>query len=82
MSLRLARHSCAGRGYLTPASLFFIRNHTATPVIDAGSWRLRVEGPGVGKPLELTYDDVPALPSKSVVRYLECAGNGWIFFEE
>ena len=71
-----------GRGYLTPASIFFIRNHTATPVIDARSWRLRVEGPGVANPLELTYDDVLALPSTSVTRYLECAGNARIFFEE
>ena len=71
-----------GRGYLTPASLFFIRNHTATPIIDAKTWRLRVEGPGVAKPLELTYDDILAMPSTSAVRFLECAGQARIFFEE
>ena len=31
-----------GRGYLTPASLFFIRNHTATPIIAAKTRRRRV----------------------------------------
>ena len=32
------------RGYITPASHFFVRNHTNTPVLDLGAWRLRVEG--------------------------------------
>ena len=71
-----------GRGYLTPAPLFFIRNHGPTPIIDADSWRLRVEGPGVKRPIELTYSDILAMPSRTVVRYLECAGNGRIFYLE
>ena len=28
----------AGQGYLTAAERFFVRNHTATPLIDAASW--------------------------------------------
>ena len=28
--------------YLTPNERFFVRNHTESPVIDAGSWRLLV----------------------------------------
>jgi sulfane dehydrogenase subunit SoxC len=28
-----------GRGYLTPNSLFFVRNTTSTPIIDATAWR-------------------------------------------
>ncbi len=70
------------RGYLTPASLFFIRNHGPTPIIDPQTWRLVVEGPGVKKPLELTYEDLLRLPSVTVTRFVECAGNGRIFFEE
>ncbi len=70
------------RGYLTPASLFFIRNHDPSPIIDVKTWRLKVEGPGVARPLELTYDEILRLPSKSVIRYIECAGNGRGFHKE
>ena len=70
-----------GRGYLTPNELFFIRNHTRTPRIDVATWRLRVEGSGVQRPLDLTYDEIVSLPSVSVIRYVECAGNGRSFFE-
>jgi sulfane dehydrogenase subunit SoxC len=69
------------RGYLTPNDLFFIRNHTKTPRIDVASWRLKVEGSGVGRPLELGFDDLVGLPSVSVIRYVECAGNGRSFFD-
>ena len=71
-----------GRGYLTPASLFFVRNHDSSPAIDLATWRLKVEGPGVERALELTYDELLRLPSTSVVRYIECAGNGRIFHQE
>lgn len=33
-------------------------------------------------PLELSYDELLRLPSLSVTRYLECAGNGRTFFQE
>jgi sulfane dehydrogenase subunit SoxC len=69
------------RGYLTPTELFFIRNHTKTPRIDVASWRLKVEGSGVARPLDLSFDDLVGLPSVSVIRYVECAGNGRSFFE-
>ncbi len=69
------------RGYLTPNELFFIRNHTRTPRVDMATWRLKVEGTGVQRPLELTFDGLVALPSVSVIRYVECAGNGRSFFE-
>jgi len=71
-----------GRGYLVPSALFFIRNHDPSPVIDVKTWRLKVEGPGVARPLELTYDDILRLPSTSVIRYVECAGNGRGFHKE
>jgi sulfane dehydrogenase subunit SoxC len=70
-----------GSGYLTPASLFFVRNHTRTPRIEAASWRLRVEGPGVTRPLSLSYDDLLELPSVRRTRFIECAGNGRSFFD-
>jgi DMSO/TMAO reductase YedYZ molybdopterin-dependent catalytic subunit len=70
------------RGYLTPASHFFVRNHSATPAVDLATWRLRVEGNAVERPLELTFDELLRLPSRSVICFVECAGNGRVFFKE
>jgi DMSO/TMAO reductase YedYZ molybdopterin-dependent catalytic subunit len=70
------------RGYLVPNELFFVRNHTRTPSLDIAKWRLKVEGSGVQRTLDLTYDDVLGLPSVSVIRFVECAGNGRSFFAE
>lgn len=72
----------ADEGYLTPNELFFVRNHAPTPHIDVSSWILNVEGPGVERRLELTYDELMQMPSISVVRAIECAGNGRVFFDE
>ncbi|MGH2453517.1 MAG: sulfite oxidase [bacterium] len=70
-----------GRGYVVPNELFFVRNHTRTPRVDAAAWRLRVEGSGVQRSIELSLDDLLGMPSVSVLRYVECAGNGRSFFE-
>jgi DMSO/TMAO reductase YedYZ molybdopterin-dependent catalytic subunit len=70
------------RGYLTPASHFFIRSHAGTPALDARTWRLRIEGNAVERPLELSFDDLLELPSRSVIAFVECAGNGRGFFNE
>ena len=70
------------RGYLTPASHFFVRNHTATPVLDARTWRLRIEGNAVERPFELSFDELLRLPARSVTCFVECAGNGRGFFKD
>jgi sulfane dehydrogenase subunit SoxC len=70
------------RGYLTPASQFFVRQHSNVPAIDLRTWRLRIEGDGVERPVELGFDDLLRLPSRSVTAYIECAGNGRAFFNE
>src|SRR5438309_5984211 len=31
----------AGQGYLVPIDRFFVRDHTSTPLLDAGSWPLQ-----------------------------------------
>lgn len=69
-------------GFLTPTDRFYIRNHSATPRIDPGSWRLLIDGTGVRAPVEWTYAQLWSLPLVSVVRTLECAGNGRLFFGE
>ena len=68
--------------YVTPNDRFYVRNHGPTPKIDAASWTLRVEGPGVSRGLTLGYEDLLALPAVSVTLALECAGNGRVFFGE
>ncbi|MBM3221651.1 MAG: sulfite oxidase [Candidatus Rokubacteria bacterium] len=70
------------RGYLTPASHFFVRQHAATPSLDPKTWRLRVEGDALERPLDLGFDDLLRLPSRSVIAFVECAGNGRGFFKE
>lgn len=69
------------RGYLVPNELFYVRNHSRSLRINPASWRLRVEGTGVAKPKEFTYDELLQLPSISVIRMLECAGNGRSFYQ-
>lgn len=69
-------------GYLTPSEHFFVRNHAATPRVDPGAWRLRVEGPGVEREVEFSYDDLVGMPVSEATRALECAGNGRSFFAE
>ena len=68
------------RGLLTPNELFFVRNHAPTPMIDAGSYALTVGGPGADGEVRLGLDDLRALPSQTVVAYIECAGNWRGFF--
>jgi DMSO/TMAO reductase YedYZ molybdopterin-dependent catalytic subunit len=74
------------QGYLTPIDRFFVRNHTSTPLIDAGSWRLKLFGTGLSgaptadRPVEFTYADLLRLPSETITSAIECAGNGRSFF--
>lgn len=68
-------------GLLTPADRFFVRNHTATPLIDAAEWKLTVWGSGLtGGPVDFSYAALRALPSVSRTAFVECAGNGRSFF--
>ncbi len=67
---------------ITPTSLFFVRNNSpASTAVDAGGWRLSVEGDAVDSPLELSYDEIRRLPARTFVSYLECAGNHRVMFD-
>jgi sulfane dehydrogenase subunit SoxC len=68
-------------GWITPTPLHFVRSSHPAPSIDAATWRLRVEGDSVRSSLELSLDDLLALPSRSQVCWMECAGNNRSFFE-
>jgi DMSO/TMAO reductase YedYZ molybdopterin-dependent catalytic subunit len=62
--------------YLTPTERFFVRSHGRTPLVDADDWVLKIDGRGVERVVDFTYEDLVALPSVTVVKALECAGNG------
>jgi DMSO/TMAO reductase YedYZ molybdopterin-dependent catalytic subunit len=76
----------AGQGYLTPVDRFFVRNHVATPRIDAATWRLRLWGdglrgaPGEDRPVEFRYRDLLRLPSETITARIECTGNARSLF--
>lgn len=81
------RWEAAGdQGYLVDTERFFVRNHTATPRIDADRWRLRVWGDGLrcarteDEAVTLSYAALRRLPSASATAALTCAGNGRSFF--
>ncbi len=63
------------QGLITPNRHFFVRNNSRSIGLDAAGWRLIVEGDAVSQPMELTYEDIRSLPSRTLISYLECAGN-------
>jgi DMSO/TMAO reductase YedYZ molybdopterin-dependent catalytic subunit len=69
------------QGWVTPNRLFFVRNHFDVPAVDRSAWRLCIEGL-VDRPLELTWDELTALPERSVFATVECAGNGRSFLHK
>jgi DMSO/TMAO reductase YedYZ molybdopterin-dependent catalytic subunit len=68
-------------GWVTPNRLFFVRNHFPVPAIDRPAWSLAIGGL-VEQPLRLTWDDLCAMPQRSVFATVECAGNGRSFLHE
>jgi DMSO/TMAO reductase YedYZ molybdopterin-dependent catalytic subunit len=67
-------------GWVTPNRLFFVRNHFDVPRLDANGWRLKIEGL-VRRPVERTWEELAALPQRSVFATVECAGNGRSFLQ-
>ena len=67
-------------GFLTPTDRFFVRNNDRSLDIDVSTYRLTVSGDAVAHPLSLTYDNLLAMPSRTVFSYLECGGNQRAFF--
>lgn len=69
------------RGWVTPNRLFFVRNHFEVPQIDLDTWRLGLSG-CVRQACEWTWDDLSAMPTRSVFATVECAGNGRSFLQQ
>lgn len=67
-------------GFLTPVEQFFVRNNDVSLDLDAASYRLEVAGDAVASSLMLTYEDLHAMPHRTVFSIVECAGNHRAFF--
>lgn len=67
--------------YLTPDDLFYVRNHFEVPELEVRAWRLAIEG-AVEQRREFDYRELLALPSRTVVATLECAGNSRTFLPQ
>jgi DMSO/TMAO reductase YedYZ molybdopterin-dependent catalytic subunit len=65
-------------GFITPVDRFFVRGHFPIPQVDVKTWRLRIEGE-VETLLELTYEELRQMESRTIAVTLECAGNGRAF---
>jgi DMSO/TMAO reductase YedYZ molybdopterin-dependent catalytic subunit len=63
--------------FITPA-LFYVRSHFPTPEIDLIAYRLSIGG-AVRSELTLSYADIRAMPSRTCIATLECAGNSRVF---
>ncbi|KAF8327132.1 uncharacterized protein EI90DRAFT_3225200 [Cantharellus anzutake] len=65
-------------GFLTPTSLFYVRNHGAVPYVDAdraANWRLRIHGL-VEREVEFSIDDLKRkFRTVTLPVTLVCAGN-------
>ncbi|MFE2125431.1 molybdopterin-dependent oxidoreductase [Streptomyces amritsarensis] len=73
--------SLRGTGHLTPIDRFFVRNHTSTPRVDVGTWRLKVWGDGLAAgPVEFSYERLRSLRAVERTLFIECAGNGRSFY--
>jgi DMSO/TMAO reductase YedYZ molybdopterin-dependent catalytic subunit len=61
---------------ITPNDAFFVRYHLAAiPEVDAATWRLSVGGEGANGSVELTLDDLKAMPAVEIAAVNQCSGN-------
>ena len=69
------------QGLITLNQHFFVRNNSVSLDLNASEWQLLVEGDAVTDPLELTYEGIKRLPSRTLNCYLECACNHRAMFD-
>ena len=66
--------------WITPNDKFFSIAHFNRPIIDASTWKLKIDGL-VKNPMTLTLADIKARPRQEVTFTIECSGNqGLPFF--
>ncbi len=62
-------------GIITPSDLHFERHHGGVPAIDPQQYSLLIHGM-VDRPLVFTLADLRRFPGRSMIRMMECSGNG------
>jgi sulfane dehydrogenase subunit SoxC len=62
-------------GIITPSDLHFERHHGGIPEIDPDSYSLLIHGM-VDQPKIYTLAELKRFPPRSMIRFLECSGNG------
>jgi sulfane dehydrogenase subunit SoxC len=62
-------------GIITPSDLHFERHHAGVPAIDPQQYSLLVHGM-VDRPTIFTLADLKRFPGTSIIRFIECSGNG------
>jgi len=60
---------------VTPTGMHYLLTHFDIPEVDLSAWNLKIGGL-VGKPATFSLDEIKALPSRTEVVTMECAGNG------
>jgi DMSO/TMAO reductase YedYZ molybdopterin-dependent catalytic subunit len=74
--------------YITPVEEFYVRNHYATPlvadkpILDPKTWKLKIHGNAIDRPIEISYDELLKMPSRYMIATLECHGNARTLFWE
>lgn len=74
--------------FMTPIEEFYVRNHYPTPtaetrpVLAQENWKLRIHGTSVERPVELSYNDLLGMRSRTIIATMECHGNGRTLFWE
>jgi DMSO/TMAO reductase YedYZ molybdopterin-dependent catalytic subunit len=64
------------RSAITPNDAFFVRYHLSDiPEVDAKTWKLSVGGEGASGKVELSLDDIKAMPASEVTAVCQCSGN-------
>mmetsp|Transcript_57196 Transcript_57196/g.129603 ORF Transcript_57196/g.129603 Transcript_57196/m.129603 type:complete len:536 (-) Transcript_57196:178-1785(-) len=62
--------------YVTPASLWYIRNHHPVPLVKEEDYKLKVDGRASGGfVVELSLAQLRALPAITLVATMQCSGN-------
>ena len=54
----------------------------AKPVLDPKQWRMKIHGNAVERSLDIGYEDLLKMPSRTVIATMECHGNGRTLFWE
>jgi DMSO/TMAO reductase YedYZ molybdopterin-dependent catalytic subunit len=66
--------------FVTPVEELYIRNHYATPDIDADQWTVSLTG--LDEDVELTVDEIRNdYSTETVTHTMQCSGNGRSYFE-